>query len=227
MITEKPIQQGLVTGETSWRHSLMNNEWEGVASFFISVLPCQQYWPQLPLWNSAGAAETPSGWHAMLRLQVQLQVTLQDLEMFFFYCVILKQGAVLMCLMFWSLHSLENKTIWASRWMFCFAQRVVVGCSLKGNHIWGSDSRGADLLPRSTFYFFSSWLSMAAFNQVPQPCLCSMWCLCNGCLRMRWLLCTPTLTHKHPQPCLRRVCQSNILLDFVIVFNIDIVNPVC
>lgn len=101
-----------------------------------------------------------------------------------------------------------------------FGTRQVAGClcSFKRNLIWRSDKGELTFSPALPF---SLWASMAAFNQVPQRCLCSMWCLCNGCPRVRLLSCTPTRRDKHPQLRLSGACCSNaalFLFERVVVF---------
>ncbi len=82
--------------------------------------------------------------------------------------------------------------------LFCFAQGRLSGVSvpLKGIRFEGATAGELTFSPALPF---SLRASMAAFNQVPRPCLCSMWCLCNSCPHVRLLSCTPTHTNKHPQ----------------------------
>lgn len=102
----------------------------------------------------------------------------------------------------------------------CLVRGRLLGVSVPLKGIWFEGATTGELT-FSPALPFSLWASMAAFNQVPQRCLCSMWCLCNGCPRVRLLSCTPTRRDKHPQLRLSGACCSNaalFLFERVVVF---------
>lgn len=98
--------------------------------------------------------------------------------------------------------------------IFVFAQgRLSSGDSVPLKGIWFEGATAGELTFSPTLPS-SLWASMAAFNQVPKRCLCSMRCLFNACPRVRLPAWTPTHMDKHPQLLLSEVCQSDTVLQW-------------
>lgn len=62
----------LVTRETGWRHSLLNNWWAGVALQSPRLWVCSGFEPQSEPECAAGAGETSSGWNVELQRSTKL-----------------------------------------------------------------------------------------------------------------------------------------------------------
>ena len=191
----------------------------------ISVLPWQQALALATLLATVGAAETSSGCHAVLNLtelnifhswlpQGQCPAAPCVRNNFAYDCALVVMSLLLIRTRSSApapphQHVGCSAIIWKrtcaltcwhrelNKYICCVVRGRFSGVSvpLKGIPFEGAMAGELTFSPALPF---SLWDSVAAFNQVPLRCLCSMWCLCNGCPRVQLLSCTPTQIHKHP-----------------------------